>query len=276
MKTEPIKFSKLNIVLLVILSLTVLAALLAPVLVNYDPIEQNLALGATAPSWSHPMGTDFFGRDVASRMLFGARISLGLGFGAAIIALVIGGTLGMLAGVLGGWVDWLIMRLVDVLLGFPRLFFLLMVIGFTRPSLSLSLWILGLLSWMEVARIVRGEVLSIREQNYYQAAVMLALPRLRLILRYILPNLTGTILIATAFLISELIVVESGLSFIGLGVQPPQASWGTILSLGKSDIGGAWWLVLFPGIAIITTVLGFHATGEVIRTGLGRKGSYEF
>jgi peptide/nickel transport system permease protein len=248
-----------------IVALVLLAAAGGPILSPYDANAQDLALLAKPPSWSHPLGTDLFGRDLLSRILQGARVSIGISLTAAAIATLVGVGVGVVAGLIGGWVDWILMRLVDVLLGFPRLFVVLLAVGFSAPSVTLTMLVLGLLSWMEVARIVRGEVLVIREMLYLKAAAALGLPRRRIVMKYVLPNLVSPIIVSTTLLVGTMILVEASLSFLGLGVQPPQASWGTILNQGRLDPVGAWWISTFAGLMVVLTVIGFNLLGDGLR-----------
>jgi len=236
-----------------------------------DPYAQNLEEISQPPSLAHPFGTDFFGRDLFSRILYGGRLSLTIGIVVTFFAVVIGTIIGMVSGYFGGWPDAALMRFVDVMLGFPRLFILLTVIGFTRPSFGLMLAVLSLFSWMEVARIVRAEVLTVRERLYVKSAVALGLSRRRVLFRYIFPNILSPIIVSATLMVGSVIVIESGLSFIGMGVQPPDASWGTILNQGFQDLAGAWWITLFSGLAIVVTVIGFNLVGDGLRNILDSK-----
>lgn len=251
-----------GIVIVIIMSF---CALGAPIFAPYDPNAQNLNILSQSPSLAHLLGTDLYGRDLLSRLIFGSRVSLGVGLSATFIATSVGVLAGVVAGFMGGWVDWFLMRIVDVLMGFPRLIILLLVIGFGTPSVWLTLIVLGLLSWMDVARIVRGEVIVIREMLYLKAAQALGLSRIRIITRYILPNIIGPVIISTTLLIGTMIMVEASLSFLGLGVPPPNASWGTILSQGQIDPFGTWWISTFGGIMVVITVVGFNLLGDGLR-----------
>ncbi|HRY29644.1 MAG TPA: ABC transporter permease [Elusimicrobiota bacterium] len=248
-----------------ILALLVLLALLAPVLVAMDPLQQDVVQRLRPPSWSHWMGTDDLGRDVFSRVLFGTRISLVVGIVAVGLALLIGTSAGLVAGFYGGWVDTLFMRLIDVLLCFPAIFLILMVIAFLEPNILNVVVIIGLTSWMGLARLVRGECLSLRERDFMSAARALHLSTPRLLFVHLLPNVASPVLVAATLGVGGAILTESALSFLGLGVQPPTASWGNILAVGKDYIHIAWWLSLFPGLAILVTVLAFNLLGEGLR-----------
>ncbi|CAG0951886.1 putative D,D-dipeptide transport system permease protein DdpC [Gammaproteobacteria bacterium] len=252
---------------LVIASILLLA-LLAPWIAPYDPDAIDVKAILLPPSAAHWMGTDGLGRDVFSRMLFGARISLLVGFVAVGIATAIGVVLGAIAGYYRGWVDVVIMRLVDVMLSIPTFFLILAVIAFLTPSIWNIMIVIGLTSWMGVTRLVRAEFLSLREREYVLAAETLGAHDGRLIFRHLLPNSLTPIIVSSVLGIASAVLVESGLSFLGLGVQPPQASWGNILTDGKEYIQFAWWLSAFPGLAILLTVLGYNLLGEGLRDAL--------
>ncbi len=253
---------------LAITLITLLLALFAPAIAPYDPDAIDVKQILLSPSASHWMGTDGLGRDVFSRMLFGARISLMVGFVAVGIATIIGVLLGAISGYYRGWVDIFIMRLVDVMLSIPTFFLILAVIAFLTPSIWNIMIVIGLTSWMGVTRLVRAEFLSLREREFVLSAKALGAGDLRLIFRHLLPNSLTPIIVSTVLGIASAVLVESGLSFLGLGVQPPQASWGNILTDGKEYIQFAWWLSLFPGLAILFTVLGYNLLGEGLRDAL--------
>ncbi|BCR05386.1 peptide ABC transporter permease [Desulfuromonas versatilis] len=252
---------------LVIVLLMFLMALVAPVLAR-DPGAIDIASRLQAPSWAYPLGTDDLGRDVLARILYGARISLLVGFVAVGIATLIGTVLGALAGYYGRWVDSLIMRFVDIMLCFPSFFLILAVIAFLEPSIWNIMIIIGLTSWMGVARLVRAEFLSLRERDFVQAALALGAADLRVIFRHILPNALSPVLVHATLGVAGAILTESALSFLGIGVQPPTPSWGNMLIAGKQTLGTAWWLSVFPGFAILVTVLGYNLLGEGIRDAL--------
>jgi len=240
-------------------------AVLAPVIAPYDPEGINVHDILLPPSWEHWCGTDTLGRDVFSRMLFGARVSLAVGFVAVGIALLVGIILGSLAGHYGGRVDSVLMRLTDMVLCFPTFFLILAVIAFLEPSIWNIMIVIGLTSWMGVTRLVRAEFLSLRQREFVLAARSLGLSSLQLIVRYLLPNAIGPILVSAVLGIAGAVLIESGLSFLGLGVQPPDPSWGNMLTEGKDNIQIAWWLSLYPGLAILITVLGYNLLGEGLR-----------
>jgi peptide/nickel transport system permease protein len=211
------------------------------------------------------MGTDQYGRDVFSRLLYGSRISLAVGLVAVSIYVFIGTTIGSIAGFYGGWIDGLLMRFVDIVLSIPTFFLILMVIAFVGPSIINVMVVIGLTSWTDVARLVRGEILSLKEREFIMAARVIGMKDSRIILRHLLPNAMGPILVVTTLGIGGAILIESSLSFLGLGVQPPTASWGNMLLEGKEHLTDAWWLVVFPGFAIFLTVMGFNLLGEGLR-----------
>ena len=244
----------------------VTAAVHAPV--RFSPNTIDLRSRLAKPSRQHLLGTDDLGRDVFSRMLHGARVSLTVGFFATIIALVIGSFLGALAGYYGGAVDWLVSRLIEVVLCFPFLFLVLGIVALFRPGLYTIMIALGLTSWTSEARYVRGELLRIREIEYAQAARASGARDGRIIFRHLLPNALAPVLVSASFGVAWAILTESALSFLGLGVPLPTASWGSILSTAHEHIDYAWWLILFPGLAIFTTVASFNIIGERFRDAL--------
>jgi len=249
----------------IIVALVASIAILAPWIAPYDPNTIAVKDILLPPSLAHWCGTDTLGRDVFSRMLFGARVSLAVGFVAVGIAIAIGVILGSIAGYAGGRADAIIMRATDMVLCFPTFFLILAVIAFLEPSIWNIMIVIGLTSWMGVARLVRAELLSLRSREFVLAAKSLGVSSVRLIWRYLLPNAMGPILVSAVLGIAGAVLIESGLSFLGLGVQPPDASWGNILTEGKDNIQIAWWLSLYPGLAILITVLGYNLLGEGLR-----------
>ena len=252
----------------IIIVLVFLLAMLAPIIAPYDPNDINVKAILLVPSWQHWMGTDGLGRDVLSRMLYGGRISLLVGLVAVGIATAIGIVLGAIAGYYRGWVDTLIMRLVDVMLSIPSFFLILAVIAFLTPSIINVMIVIGLTSWMGVTRLVRAEFLSLSGREFVQASRTLGAKDARLIFTHLLPNSLTPIIVSSVLGVAGAVLMESGLSFLGLGVQAPQASWGNILTDGKDYIQFAWWLSLFPGLAILITVLGYNLLGEGLRDAL--------
>lgn len=250
--------------LLIVLSMS-LVALLAPWLAPCDPAALDLDAILAPPSLSHPFGTDALGRDVLSRMLYGARVSLWVGFVAVGISVIIGVALGLASGYFGGLTDELIMRGVDVMLCFPSFFLILAVIAFLEPSLSNIMIVIGLTSWMGVARLVRAETMTLRERDFIAAARLAGAGPLRLLVVHILPNALAPVLVSATLGVAGAILVESSLSFLGLGVQPPTPSWGNMLMEGKDVLEIAPWLSFYPGLAILITVLGYNLLGESLR-----------
>lgn len=251
----------------VIVGLMCLMALLAP-LWGRDPGAINIAGQLLPPAWEHPLGTDDLGRDVLARILYGARISLLVGFVAVGIATLLGIIIGAVAGYYGGWADASLMRFVDIMLCFPTFFLILAVIAFLEPSIWNIMVIIGLTGWMGVARLVRAEFLSLRERDFVVAARALGASDTRLIFRHLLPNALSPVLVSATLGVAGAILTESALSFLGIGVQPPTPSWGNMLIAGKQTLGTAWWLSVFPGLAILVTVLGYNLLGEGIRDAL--------
>jgi peptide/nickel transport system permease protein len=257
----------------VIIVTILLLALFAPFIAPFDPDAIDVKAILLPPSSQHLMGTDGLGRDVFSRMLFGARISLLVGIVAVGIATAIGVILGAISGYYRGWVDVVIMRLVDVMLSIPTFFLILAVIAFLTPSIWNIMIVIGLTSWMGVTRLVRAEFLSLRGREFVMASQTLGAKDDRLIFRHLLPNSLTPIIVTSVLGVASAVLVESGLSFLGLGVQAPQASWGNILTDGKEYIQFAWWLSLFPGLAILITVLGYNLLGEGLRDALDPRSS---
>ncbi len=252
------------LVLVVMFSL----AILAPFITPYEPNTLDAYHVLFPPSGSHWFGTDEVGRDVFTRMLYGARISLMVGFVAIGIATLIGTVVGLVAGYYGGWADSLLMRFVDIMFCFPTFFLILAVITLREPSIVNIMLIIGLTGWMGVARLVRAEVLSIRERDYVMAARAIGASDLRIIFRHIMPNALGPVLVSATLGVAAAILIESSLSFLGIGVPPPTPSWGNILTSGKEFLEFAWWLFLFPGLAITITSLSYYLVGEGIRDAL--------
>ena len=242
-----------------------LIALLAPWLAPHDPTRLHLDALLMPPCMDFPLGTDALGRDVCSRLLYGARVSLWVGFVAVGIALCIGVSLGLIAGFFGGLIDELVMRAVDVMLCFPSFFLILAVIAFLEPSLGNIMVVIGLTSWMGVARLVRAESLSLRNREFVDAARLAGARAPRLLLRHILPNALAPVLVSATLGIAGAILIESALSFLGLGVQPPDPSWGNMLLEGKDVLEIAPWMSMYPGLAILVTVLGYNLLGETLR-----------
>ncbi len=240
------------------------ASFLAP----YDPGKTEVSMKLKPPSLLHYLGTDQLGRDVFSRMLFGSRISLSVGFVAVGISIFIGILVGAVAGYYGGWVDPLLMRFVDTMLCFPSFFLILTVVALMGPSILNIMIVIGVTSWMGTARFVRAEFLSLRERDFTQAARALGVRDFRIIFRHILPNALAPVFVSATLKVASAILIEAGLSFLGFGVQPPRPSWGNILTEGRTYIFDAWWLTVFPGLAILIIVLSFNLLGEGLRDAL--------
>ena len=245
-------------------------ALLAPALAPYDPDAQAdiVVTRYQAPSVSHPMGTDRFGRDIFSRVLYGARISLSIGVLAVLLAITLGTAIGAIAGFFGGRLDTVLMRGVDLLLSFPRLVLLVVLVALFEPSIALVTLVLGLTGWMGVSRIVRGQVLTVREMEFVTAARVLGFGRARILTRHVLPNVLTPVIVAATLGIGNTILAEAALSFLGLGVQPPTASWGNMVASGRDAMLDAWWITTFPGLAIVFTVMAFNLVGDGLRDAL--------
>ena len=249
---------------LAVLSFFVFCAILAPVIAPYDPNEM-IESQTMAPSWKHWFGTDDLGRDLLSRSLYGARISMTVGLVAVIIAIIIGVLFGSAAGYYGGWIDAVIMRSVDIMLAFPSIFLILAIQVMLTPNIYNVMIVIGLTSWMGVSRLVRGEFLRIRELQYVEAARAIGCSDLRIIFRHILPNAQAPIIVAGTLGMAGAILTESALSFLGLGVQPPMASWGNMLMDSQAYMRDAPWMAIIPGLLILLTVLSLYFIGEGLR-----------
>ena len=262
--------SKVALAGLFILVLLYLVALLAPLIAPYDPIAQRdiVQTSYLSPRAGHWLGTDRFGRDILSRILYGARISLSIGFVATLISVTLGTVLGALAGFFGGKVDALLMRFTDMVLAFPRLVLLIMIVALFSPSIAVIITVLGLTQWPNTTRIVRGDVLSLREREFVQAAHALGFSKARIIFRHLVPNVLAPVIVTATLGIGNTIVLEAGLSFLGLGVQPPIPSWGNMVADGRDNLLGAWWVATFPGLTIVLTVLAFNLVGDGLRDAL--------
>ncbi|MBI5676796.1 MAG: ABC transporter permease [Nitrospirae bacterium] len=252
----------------VMVLLLFIVAAFAPLISPFDPNEIDRNSILEPPSEVHILGTDDLGRDVFSRMIFGSWISLAVGFVAVGIATFIGIIFGALSGYYGGWTDRIIMRFVDIMLSIPTLFLILAVIAFIGPSIWNIMIIIGLTSWMGVARLVRAEFLSLKEREFILAAKAMGAGDMRIIFSHIMPNSMSPVFISAVLGVAAAILLESALSFLGLGIQPPTPSWGNILTLGKDNIEIAWWLSVFPGLAILFTVLAYNLVGEGLRDAL--------
>lgn len=254
---------------ILIIAVFSLIAIFAQAISPYDPSQIDASKLLMPPSKGHLLGTDSLGRDLLSRMIYGARISLTIGLIAVGIATIIGLILGSLSGFYGGFIDTLIMRFVDIMLCFPTFFLILAVVAILEPSIFNIMIIIGLTSWMGPARLIRSEILSLKEREFIQAERAIGASNFRIISFHLIPNAIGPVLVNATLGIAGAILLESGLSFLGLGVQPPTPSWGNILIESKSTLGVAWWITLFPGLAILITILGFNFMSEGLKKILG-------
>ena len=267
--------NRLAVAGLAALLLLSIAALLAPWIAPYSYSGQNLSLGATPPSWQHWLGTDIFGRDLLTRILYGSRVSLAVGFLATAVALGIGVAWGLIAGYLGGKVDAVMMRIVDILYALPfTIFIILLMVVFGRNILLLFLAI-GAVEWLTMARVVRGQVMSVRQQEYIAAAITMGLPGWRVMLRHALPNIGGVVIIYTTLTIPNVILLESFLSFLGLGVQAPQSSWGLLIANGIESMEEYPWLLFFPALTLSLALFSLNFLGDGLRDALDPKSASE-
>jgi peptide/nickel transport system permease protein len=251
-----------------VLFIFVLAALAAPRIAPYDPraTPQSATQKNMPPSAAHPFGTDKFSRDVLSRVIYGARVSLGVAGAAVLLALTFGAAVGAAAGYGGGWTDTVCMRFVDAMLSMPRVLLLLVLVASTGPlSVSGIILLLGFTGWAGTSRLVRGEVRALKERDYVVASRATGTPEWRVFLTHVLPGVVPQLLVTATLALASVIPLEAGLSFLGLGVQPPTASWGNIISDAAEQPGETWWVVLFPGLAIVCTVLAVNTIGERLR-----------
>ena len=252
----------------VLITVWMLLGLFAPKLVSHDPFAQVPNQRYQAPNAHHLCGTDQFGRDILSRLLLGSRVSLSLGLAVTAVALLIGTALGAVAGNFGGALDAVIMRGVDLLLSFPVIYLLVTGVAFFGTNWTILVLVMGLTSWMDVARLVRAEVLSLKERDFIKAAHVLGLSQLRIVFRHLLPNALSPIIVLFALRLADAILIESSLSFLGLGVQPPAVSWGSIIRDGRDVLAQAWWIVTFPGLAIVLTTMALNWIAEGLRQSL--------
>lgn len=253
-----------GVVVLLIIGL----AILAPVVAPYDPYVQNLDMRLKQPGGPHLLGTDSFGRDLFSRILWGGRVSLSIALLSIALSILIGTVLGAISGYMGGAWDWGIMRLTDIFLAIPSLFIILIVVALIGPSFTLTVLMIAFAYWPSTARIVRAEFLSLRKRDFVEAAVALGVSTPRIMIRHVLPNAMAPIIVQATLQVARAIVLESGLSYLGLGAQPPIASWGNILAEGHGHLRMAPWIATFSGIAIWLTTLSFNFLGDGIRDAL--------
>jgi peptide/nickel transport system permease protein len=258
---------------LYVIGIFILAAILAPVLAPYDPIAIGdvMATRFQSPSWAHPFGTDEFGRDLFSRALYGARVSLSVGILAMLLATSIGSLYGAVSGYFGGIVDGAMMRIVDVWIAFPAFYLMLLLVGVFEVSVPTLILILGLTAWPATARFIRGEILSLRQRDYVEAARAMGLPAHRIILRHLIPGALSPVLVTGALAVAGMIGAEAGLSFLGLGISPPTPSWGNMVAAGKDALAGAWWISFFPGALLTITLIAFALVADGLRDALDPK-----
>lgn len=263
---------KLAVTGLIIMILFGLSAILAPLIAPHDPYDVTPAFGE-APTAEHILGTDQSGRDVLSRLIYASRVSLIVGIGTVVISITMGTVLGLVSGYFGGWIDMIIMRITDMLMSFPQIMLILVIVSIIGPNLWNIIAVLGFLGWPQVARIVRGSVMSVKENDYVKAAVALGLSTPRILLLHILPNTIAPIIVNATFGIAYAILLEAALSFLGMGVQPPTASWGNMLTDAQalSVLTSKPWLWIPPGIMIFISVLSVNFIGDGLRDALDPK-----
>ncbi len=257
--------NKLTLTGSLIIILLMAVSILAPFISTHDPQAIDIKAAYLGPSAQHLFGTDFLGRDLFSRIIWASRVALSIGIVAVGIAAVIGVILGAIAGYFGGKTDSVIMRFTDMMLCFPTLFLILSVVAFIGPGLFNIMVIIGFTSWMGIARLIRAEILSLKKREFILVSRALGRNDLFIIIKHLIPNAIGPVLVNVVFGVAGAILTEVGLSFLGLGIQPPDPSWGNILLENKSAMGVAWWGTVFPGLAIFITVLGFNLLGEGVR-----------
>ena len=263
-----LKKNRLALFGLIIVIILIFAAIFAPLMSPYDPLEQDFAKSFKAPNMHNLLGTDMFGRDNLSRIIYGARASLAVGIIAVGMSVLIGVTLGAIAGYYGGWIDGLLMRVTDVVYAFPFLLFTIAILAFLGPGFTNVFIAIGLISWASYARLIRGQVLSIKQTEYIEAAKAIGVKSPVIILKHVLPNCMAPIIVNATMGVGNAILIEAALSFLGIGVQPPAPSWGLMLSDSRNYIFSAPWLIYWPGAAIAIVVLGFNLFGDGLRDAL--------
>ena len=265
--------NKLALLGLVILVFFCIIAFLAPWIAPYGYEEQNLILGASPPSYQHLLGTDIFGRDMLTRIMYGGRVSLLVGFIATSVALVIGVSWGALAGYAGGKLDAFMMRLVDILYALPFMIFIILLMVVFGKNLLLLFFAIGAVEWLTMARIVRGQVMALKKQEFIEAAHSMGLPKQLIIVRHIVPNAIGPIIVYATLTVPNVMLLEAFLSFLGLGIQPPESSWGLLINYGVETMEEYPWLLIFPGLALTITLFGLNFLGDGLRDALDPKTS---
>ena len=267
------KANRLAVAALYVIAVFYMLAILAPILAAYDPsaITDVLQTRYLPPSLAHPFGTDEFGRDLLSRALYGARVSLSVGLLAVVIAIFIGTIYGAVAGYFGGLIDNVLMRIVDVIISFPTFFLMLVLVGIFEANIVFLILILGLTSWLGTARFIRGELLSLKQREFTQAARAIGLPSHLIIFRHLIPNALSPVLVSAALMVGGMISAEAGLSFLGIGIRPPTPSWGNMVSAGQDALLVAWWVAFFPGALLALTVICFNLLADGLRDALDPK-----
>lgn len=262
---------KASFIAFIIVFFLILVSFLAPIISPYEPDLIDVDKILLPPSFRHPFGTDALGRDVFTRVLYGGRISLLVGFVAEGIAILLGIIIGSISGYFGGRTDNILMRFVDIMLCFPVFFLILSIVAYVDPTIWNIMLIIGLTGWMPVARLVRAEFLSLKEREFVLYEKVLGVDSFTIIFKHMLPNALNPVIVSAAFGIAGAILLETSLSFLGLGVQPPTPSWGNILTSGKDMLGVAWWISFFPGIFILISVLCYNLIGEGLKDALNPK-----
>lgn len=252
----------------IILAIIVLSVIFAPLLTKYDPNTQNLRERFLSFRWDHPFGTDQYGRDQFSRALYGGRVSLLVGFSSVTVTLIVGITLGLLSGFWGGLLDAFLMRFTDSIIAFPTFFLIVVISSMAHTTLLILTMIIGLTSWPVVARLVRAETLSIKEREFVIGGIVVGCSPLRIVLRYIIPNITSSIIVAATLQVAYAVLTEAALSFLGLGIQPPTPSWGNMLTIAQKDMFVAPMMAIVPGGLIFLTVLSLNFIGDGLRDSL--------
>ncbi len=268
-----LKKNKLAVCGMAVVLFLIVVAIFTPWLTPYGYEEQNLDLGATAPSWAHWFGTDVFGRDLLTRVMYGGRISLAVGLIATSVALVIGVTWGTIAGYIGGRTDIIMMRTVDALYALPFIIFIILLMVVFGQSILLLFLAIGAVEWLTMARIVRGQVQTIRNQEFIEAARAMGLSTPHILLKHVVPNSLGPIIVYATLTVPQVMLLEAFLSFLGLGIQPPQSSWGVLISSGAETMEDYPWLLIFPGLALSITLFALNFMGDGLRDALDPKAS---
>jgi len=264
---------KLALLGIILLSVLILVAFLAPIIATHDPFKMDVTSFSAAPSINHYLGTDSVGRDILSRLIYASRVSLLVGIGSVLLNVIVGVTLGGLAGYIGGWVDSIVMRITEMILSFPPLMIILVLVSFLGPGLFNVILVLGLLGWPRICRLIRAEIMRIKQSEYIMAANAIGTPSYKILIFHLLPNAFPSVLVAATFGAARAIILEASLSFLGMGVQPPTASWGNLLSDAQSMgvLGSMPWIWIPPGVMIVIAVLSINFVGDGLRDALDPK-----